>query len=416
MTVTPYLDRVESELKELADMVDADQPGWTRQAMTETDLAGRQWALKRMREVGLDAHIDEAGNVIGVLKGRRGGRQLMTGSHTDTVEAGGRFDGMIGVVGALEAVRLLKETGQQLDHDLVVVDFFNEEPNRFGLSCVGSRAMTGTLNPQAFGVTDETGTSFAQSLQIAGIEAEAMHRSRWDFSRTDAFVELHIEQGPRLEEMGTEIGMVTSITGVSRFRALFTGRRDHAGTTGMEARVDAGCAAAGTVLAVERIAEQGNSELPGSKGTSGGVRFTPEAINVVTELAEIRGEFRSPQGSWLREAEEQLSSAAAQEAARRGVDVEVAWLPTQDPRPMNDQVVAHCRDAVDQLGLSRAELFSGAEHDAAVIADHVPTAMLFVPSHKGRSHCPEEWTDLGDIQKGIAALTESLIRLDRGGS
>lgn len=401
--------RVQTELEELARMVEPGIPGWTRSAMTETDLAGRHWVHAQMTAAGLRAWIDAAGNVIGVLPGSRGGRSLMTGSHTDTVPSGGRFDGMVGVVGALEAVRALREAGVRLEHDLVVVDFFNEEPNRFGLSCVGSRAMTGTLNTEVLKTLDETGRSFGDSLRDAGIDAASITQSGWDWDTVDAFVELHIEQGPELEAAGTQIGLVDTITGISRFGALFEGQRDHAGTTGMDVRRDAGCAAAGTVLAVERISREGGG---GQKGTTGGVSFTPAAVNVVTETAQMRGEFRSPQSSWLHAAEEALTREASQEAASRGVSVSLDWLPTQEPRPMDSGILDICAATIDELGLSRATLFSGAEHDAAVIARRAPTAMLFVPSVDGRSHCPEELTDLDDVMAGIRALTETLRRLD----
>ncbi|MDO5493936.1 MAG: M20 family metallo-hydrolase [Nesterenkonia sp.] len=406
--IAPSADRVREDLAALARLTDSAQPGWTRTALSEPDVAGREWVLARMREVGLDARIDPAGNVIGVRRGARGGRMLMTGSHTDTVPSGGRFDGMVGVVGALEVVRAFDEAGIRLDHDLVVVDFFGEEPNRFGLSCVGSRALTGVFDTAMLDVLDEEGRSFGDALAAVGIDPATMTASTWPWDRVDAFIELHIEQGPMLEHAGTSIGLVSSITGISRFRALFGGRRDHAGTTGMDRRADAGCAAAGTVLAVERIARSGPD---GAKGTTGGVTFTPAAVNVVTEAAEMRGEFRSIDDEWLRTAEETLASCAAEESAGRGVTVEMEWLP-QAPRRLDGSVTEMCRRAVDDLGLSRAELFSGAEHDAAFIAARSPTAMLFVPSVGGRSHCPEEWTELDDVVDGIRALAESLRRAD----
>lgn len=429
----PDAERIHTELSELATLVDSEAGGWTRLAMTEPDRAARHWVKDRMLALGMEVHIDPAGNVIGVLPGIVGGRSIMTGSHTDTVPSGGRFDGIVGVVGALEAVRCLQEAGIRLRHDVVVVDFFNEEPNRFGLSCVGSRAMTGSFDSAVLEIQDEEGMSFAQALEAAGFDVAAMARSggggsqpghgpgmssspwtqgRWSWDTVDAFIELHIEQGPHLEDLAAQIGVVSQITGISRFRALFSGQRDHAGTTGMDARADAGCAAAGTVLAVERIARGGLQE---AKGTTGGVSFTPAAVNVITEAADMRGEFRSPDGGWLREAEEALAADAAREAAARGVTVELEWFPTQQPQLMDPSVAGVCRDVVDGLGFSRAELFSGAEHDAAIISHRVPTAMLFVPSHQGRSHCPEEWTDLADVVAGVEALTHSLAHVDRRG-
>lgn len=403
-------DRVSSDLEQLSTLTEGQHPGWTRTALGPADGDGRELVRRWMAEAGLEATIDDAGNVVGLLRGTAGGgRALMTGSHTDTVVGGGRFDGMVGVVGALEVVRTLRESDLRLDHDLLVVDFFNEEPNAFGLSCVGSRAMTGELTAEHLALRDDEGRTLAEALRDVGLDPDRMLRAATDLSHVDAFVELHIEQGPYLEQQGSQIGLVESITGIARFRALFTGRQDHAGTAPMDVRRDAGCAAAGTVLAVERVTAEGMQ----TKGTSGQVTFTPAAVNVVTAQAEFRGEFRGPEGEWLEHAQEVLSAAAQEEGASRRVGVEVEWLPLQQPAPMADPVIATLAGVVDELGMSSSRLFSGAEHDAAVVARHVPAGMLFVPSRDGRSHCPEEWTDLADVAAGVTALAHSILALDR---
>lgn len=404
-------DRVQADLDALAALVEPDLPGWTRTALGPVDRDARALVRRWMVDAGLETTVDGAGNVFGRLRGTGGGRSLMVGSHTDTVVGGGRFDGIVGVVGALEVVRALREADTRLEHDLVVVDFFHEEPDEFGLSCVGSRAMVGELTAAHLALLDEHGRSLADALAAVDVDPSALLGARHDFSGVEAFVELHIEQGPYLEEHGSQIGLVESITGISRFRALFSGQADHAGTAPMDRRRDAGCAAAGTVLAVERIAGTGMQ----SRGTSGQVTFTPAAVNVVTAQAEFRGEFRGPDGEWLRSAQEALTGAAEDEGGRRGVDVEVDWLPLQEPTPMSGGVLSVLGEVVDGLGLSSTRLFSGAEHDAALIARAVPTGMLFVPSRDGRSHCPEEWTDLSDITAGITALTQTLVALDRRG-
>lgn len=401
--------RIAADMESLASLVEPDLPGWTRTALGPVDRQARELVRRWMVEAGLQTHVDGAGNIFGRLRGTGTGRTLMVGSHTDTVVGGGRFDGIVGVVGALEAVRVLCEAGVRLEHDLVVVDFFHEEPNEFGLSCVGSRAMVGELTGDHLDLRDEHGRTLAEALSAVDVDPGALLAARHDFSGVDAFVELHIEQGPYLEEHGSQIGLVESITGISRFRALFAGQADHAGTTPMDRRRDAGCAAAGTVLAVERIAGEGMQ----TRGTSGQLTFTPAAVNVVSEHAEFRGEFRGPQAEWLRAAQESLTAAAHAQGARRGVDVEVDWLPLQEPMPMSGRVVSILHDVVAGLGLSSTRLFSGAEHDAALMARAVPTGMIFVPSRDGRSHCPQEWTDLPDIAAGVSALTHSLIALDR---
>lgn len=407
--LAPSAERVEADLAALAAISDPSRPGWTRIALAEAEREGRHWALRQLRDLGLETRMDAAGNVIGVLGGSSAGAgALMTGSHTDTVDGGGRFDGVVGFIGALEAVRLIRESGRTLRHDLVVADFFGEEPNRFGLSCVGSRALAGRLSPGHLDLTDAAGQRFGAALEQAGLDAGRLDRARLDPGYVRAFIELHVEQGPNLERAGSQLGLVTSITGVTRFRALFTGERGHAGATAMRDRHDAGCAAAGTVLAVERIA----SAREDSRGTTGSVLFTPDAVNVVTGQAELTGEMRSPDGEWLSYARRELLDAAQAESARRGVHLDWQWQPSEPPVPLDDTLLGLCQRATSRLDYRQSLMYSAAEHDAAVMAALGPAAMIFVPSRDGRSHCPEEWTDTSDVLAGVHALTECLITAD----
>ncbi|UVI34981.1 M20 family metallo-hydrolase [Brevibacterium spongiae] len=409
--ITPQRDRVASELTELSTLTDSDRPGWTRRALSEFDVSGREFARRLMQQAGMDTRIDGAGNVIGVLPGRLGGRQIMLGSHTDTVDGGGRFDGIVGVLGAIEVVRLIREQNIRVDHDLVIVVFFNEEPNDFGLFCVGSRAMTGQVDRSILALQDPTGRSLADALPDSRIDPEEFLTAAYDFTPVTAFLELHIEQGPELERSERQIGVVETITGINHFRALFIGRQDHAGTTPMDVRADAGCAAAGTVLAVESIAESGTN----TRGTSGQLRFTPEAVNVVSQIASLEGEFRGPDGSWLNEAQRRLAAAAGTEAEKRGVEVEVEWTTDDAPVPLHEPITSTITEVADDFGLTRATMFSGAGHDAGIIAAKTQVGMIFVPSVDGRSHCPEEFTDFADITPGISVLLETVLRIDRRG-
>lgn len=406
----PQPDRVDADVQALARLTDTARPGYTRTAYTDLDLAGRDWATRQMRALGLDTRTDAAGNVIGVLAGERPELgAIMTGSHLDTVDGGGRFDGIVGFVGALEAVRLLAESGTHLQHDLVIVSFFNEEPNRYGLSCVGSRALAGRLTGEHLALRDDDGVHFADALTAAGVDVNGLDSARLRPGQLAAFLELHIEQGPLLEELGCQVGLVTSITGVSRFRALFAGRRGHAGTTPMSRRADAGCAAAASVLAVERIA----STHDHARGTTGSVTFSPDAVNVISDAADVRGELRSPDGEWLEHAMATLTRTVTAESASRSVTVEVDWLSHERPVPMDGSLGHILSDTIGVLGYDQARLYSGAEHDAAVMASICPTGMLFVPSHDGLSHCPQEWTDPADIFAGIHTLTTALAAADR---
>ncbi|GAA2007904.1 Zn-dependent hydrolase [Brevibacterium samyangense] len=415
MTAVPTAvgSRLAGDLQDLAGIVDPALPGWSRQAFSSYDIAGRHHAKGLMEAAGMETRIDGAGNVIGVLPGdgTAGGRQIMLGSHTDTVEGGGRFDGIIGVLGAIEVVRLVRESGIRLHHDLVVVVFFNEEVNRFGMICSGSHAFAGVLPQSALALEDDHGTAMGDALlPEAGIDPNAMLDARYDLSKVTAFLELHIEQGPNLENEGVQIGVVETITGISRFTALFSGRQDHAGTTPMDVRADACCAAAGTILAVERIA----GDEPTSRGTCGMLTFTPMAVNVVTESAVVQGEFRSDSGTWLRDAEAALTAAANSEAAGRGVTLELDWRATEEPMPMAPRVMDTITQVASEQGLSQARMFSGAGHDSQILAPFTDVGMIFVPSVGGRSHCPEEFTELDDILRGVDVLLGAVLRIDGG--
>jgi N-carbamoyl-L-amino-acid hydrolase len=407
----PDTARLTLDLEEIAGLVDSSRPGWSRVAMTEVDTDSRHWVAERMRSAGLEVRIDGIGNVIGTLAGTGAARRaIVIGSHTDTVDGGGRYDGIVGVLGAIEVARLLQESGIRLHHDLRVVDFYNEEANRFELSCLGSRALAGSLTGEHLSATDDTGRTLGAALEAAGW-SDPLSGTRWSPDEVLGFLELHIEQGPVLEREGLPLGVVTSIAGISRFRTLFSGRRDHAGTMPMALRHDAGCAAAGVVLAVERIASRAAEAV----GTVGSVTFTPEATSVVTESALVTAEFRSPDPGWFTLAREQIAEAAASEAAARGLGHEVTWLPWERPTAIDPRLADGIGRSIERLGHPAARLYSGAGHDGVQMARLGPIGMIFIPSQDGRSHCPEEYTGITDIAVGVHALAQSVLTLDKEG-
>ncbi|WP_284250941.1 hydantoinase/carbamoylase family amidase [Litorihabitans aurantiacus] len=252
--LAPEPERVAAAIAHLAgSYTESAQPGWTRRLFSDAYRASRQWTLAHMRDAGLEARIDAAGNVVGVLPGRdRSAPPLMTGSHTDTVHGGGRFDGIVGVVGAVEVARLLRESGRPLARDLVVVDFLGEEANPFGVSCLGSRSIAGLLERDHLDRIGEDGTRLGDAMTAFGLDPAAAVGQAWAPGSLHGYVELHVEQGPVLQDSGTAIGVVTAIAGIDRLLARFSGRADHAGTMPMDRRHDALAAAAAAVVAIER--------------------------------------------------------------------------------------------------------------------------------------------------------------------
>ena len=411
MTIAaPQLDRVAGDLAELSNLVEPDTPGWTRRVFSDAYRAERDWIAARMTAAGLDVHVDGAGNVVGVRPGRDPGLPpIVTGSHTDTVIGGGRYDGIVGVLGAIEAARLLRERDVELDHDLVVVDFLGEEANRFGTSCVGSGAFAGLLATRHLDRADPQGARLGDAMDRFGVDPSAAVGAGLPGGRIHASVELHVEQGPDLERQGVPIGVVTAITGIERVVARFAGRADHAGTMPMDDRRDALAAAAAAVLAIERVACDGP---PGAVATVGRLESGPGQTNVVPDAATLWAECRSVDATWLGGVRGDLTRRIVDEAQRRQVDVDLDWLTDAPPVPTTAAVRDVIAAAADDAGLPWSAMPSGAGHDTGCLAELGPVGMIFVPSAGGRSHCPEEHTDLDDIGRGIAVLAGTLARLD----
>ncbi|RRO20780.1 Zn-dependent hydrolase [Saccharopolyspora rhizosphaerae] len=406
----PHQERLWSDVHELAELSEPDSAGWTRRLFSEPYRASRAWVRARMRDAGLEVVTDPAGNIVGRLAGRRGGPPLVTGSHTDTVEGGGRFDGVVGVLGAIEVARRLRETGTRLDHDLLVVDFLGEEANPHSGTCLGSQAATGVLTAADLDLRDGKGTRLGDALRGFGVDPEGVLRPGWATGPLHGYVELHIEQGPTLRRRGVEIGVVTAIVGIDRLLATFIGRADHAGTCRMDERKDALVAAAKTVLAVERIGCTGPESAVATCGTLG---LEPAAENVVPGRAVLAAEFRSDDQAWLSRAQRRIAEEIGSLAAENGVEALLEWSSDNDVVPTATSVQDLTAATADELGLPWVAMPSAAGHDAAHLAARCPAGMIFVPSHDGRSHCPEEWTEPDEIATGVHLLAATLLRMDQ---
>lgn len=403
---------LENAVGELSAFRLDDRPGWTREVFSEPYRESRSWVAARMRAAGLEVHQDPAGNLVGRLAGTNpAAPSLVTGSHTDTVDGGGRFDGVVGVLGALAAVQLLAERGIRLSRDLLVVDFLGEESNPFGLSCLGSRALAGELTAADLGRTDYRGRTLASAYESFGIDpARLLAAAAWTgVRRPHAYVELHIEQGPVLEERGLPIGIVTAITGIERLVASFTGSPDHAGTRPMTDRRDAMVAAAEAVLAVR---QEGCGAPQHGVSTVTRLENASPAPNVVPSLVRLHGEVRSVDETWLAGTRARLAAEIAAKAADHGVEADLSWSTDNQVVRAAQSVQDLAAQAADAAGIEWAPIPSGATHDAVHMARLAPMGMIFVPSAGGRSHCPEEFTSTDRITTGVQVLADTLVRLD----
>ena len=406
-------DRLQADLEAIAAYTDPDVP-YTRRAFTPRYVEARRWLAERMAEAGLSARVDPAGNLIGRLEGPPGtetGPVLMLGAHTDTVQAGGRFDGIVGVLGAVELVRCLREAGFSLSRPLEVVDFVCEEPTIVGLSPLGSRLMAGDVTPAmvAAAVTP-FGQPLPEAIADLGGEPGRLAEVRRRPGDVDGYLELHIEQGPVLERAGLEVGVVTVVAAPCRGAVTITGVADHAGATSMRDRRDALAGAAELTLAVERVVSTPDL-IDESVGTVGFMQVTPNMVNVIPGRVELSLEVRSTRGEDLAWAREAIESELAAIASRRGLDAAIEWQhleePVSIPDPMQEAVVQAC----DDLGIKHLRLPSRASHDAARLAPVAPVGMVFIPCLGGRSHCPEEWADINHVVTGTRVLGQALLRL-----
>lgn len=330
-----HIASFEANLLELARYTDDSYDGWTREVLSEPYRVSRDFVRQKMVEAGLKTHIDKSGNIVGYLPGKATDRgqtlkPLMTGSHTDTVRNGGRFDGVVGVLGAIETVTALRESGVELDHDLYVVDFLGEEPNRFGMACVGSRSMSGRLTGDHLALTDESSEQLGDAVARYGLDTDGILRNAWTPNSLHAYIELHIEQGPSMEREGKQIGVVTAIAGIDRLLAKFVGEPDHAGATPMRSRHDALAAAAESVLAVERT---GCGAPVHGVATTGNIESWPGSFNVVPNETHIQAEIRSIDGTWLKGAKREIATRIGEIAEQRGVSQFIEWLTSQAPVP-----------------------------------------------------------------------------------
>jgi N-carbamoyl-L-amino-acid hydrolase len=407
-------DRLWSDVTSLAAITDPARP-YTRRSFTPRFLEGRAFLARRFAEAGLAVRIDAAGNLIGRREGRRPDAPvILMGSHSDTVPDGGRFDGIAGVLAGIEVARSLAEHGVGLDHPVEVVDFLAEEPSEYGLSCVGSRGMAGALGERELVLTGPGGEPLGDAIRRMGGAPEQIAAARRD--DVLAYLELHIEQGKALERARLAVGIVTAIVGITRMEISFVGEAAHAGTTAMTVRHDAGVAAAEAVLAVRDIARDlGRREEGYVVATTGIVEVSPGAANVVPGAArlvvDIRAETAALQGLFRRGLEARLD-----DIARRN-DVGLARcvaLSHNDPAACDTRLRAVIADSAAALGCNFTSMASGAGHDAAFLARIAPSAMLFIPSRDGRSHCPEEWSEPGELAVGAAVMLDAVRRIDRG--
>lgn len=392
-------DRLIGDMRALAE-IGKYQTGVHRPAFSAEDIAAREWLRTKMREAGLEAELDGVGNLLGRMTSAE--KAVIVGSHSDTVPYGGWLDGALGVIYGLEVARCVAESGKgKLGVD--VVSFQDEEGSYLGL--MGSRLFCGEdVSKEMAAAIGKDGKSLRSAIDETGLGGRPL--LRLDPARHVAFLEAHIEQGPRLESSGTKIGVVSAIVGIKSLRVTFRGEANHAGTTPMTMRHDAGAAA--LVFGADIQARLRAAAGPDSVWNVGSARFAPGAANVVPEEAELMVQMRDTDAGILAKLEQIVREAAQQAADEYKVTVDIATVMQTAPSAMDPKLAGLIERAAQELGISHVTLPSGAGHDAMIMARHLPAAMLFVPSIGGRSHHVSEDTSEADIVMGAEVMLRAV--------
>ena len=400
-------DRMLDSFNRLASIGATAGGGVHRPTFSEAHLAARKWFQEEVERAGLEFHTDGAGNHSAVLTLERSNVQtLLLGSHLDSVPNGGRFDGALGVIAALEVLRTVKENGISLNVNLEAIDFTDEEGTLVGL--LGSAALAGHLSPEMLQSPRGGRENLVKGMKWAGLTDESMLSAARPKESLVGYLELHIEQGKRLERAGVDIGIVSAIVGIWSYRLSFIGRADHAGTTTMDDRLDASLGASAFTLAARELAMK---EFPNCVVNVGKMDFAPGAFNIVPAQVDVSLEFRSPDEEEFKRLDAVLLELANTEAARFGLKLNVNFLGNHSPSIMSDAVQNAYAKACDDLGLSHISLTSGAGHDGQSLADLCPVGMIFVPSVDGASHSPREFTKWEDCVNGANVLLQAVLRL-----
>jgi len=385
------------------------ESGINRALATPAERAAREYFVAWAQQAGLDVSQDRVGNLFARRTGSVQAKPILVGSHLDTVPTGGAYDGAYGVAGALCALALLDQHNVPTNHDIVAVAWVGEEGSRFPLGCLGSSTFCGlTTETHALALADENGVTLQKALTSpeGGLVPDLHLRVG---RAVAAYLELHVEQGPVLEDAGVPLGIVTAIAAQRRYRVTVEGRSGHAGTVPMDRRADALPAASELILAIESAAKQARDCV----ATVGKLNVEPGGTNVIPARVVFSLDVRSSEESRVELLELGLQTAVGDVTARRGVAIAVECLESRPAAPMAPHLREAVRRACAGLGQRAIDIASGAGHDAMCLARIAPSAMIFVPSIGGLSHVGEERTSAADLQLGVEALAAAIIEVDR---
>jgi ureidoglycolate amidohydrolase len=398
------------EIEALASISDAEAPAVTRIVFTPTDLRARAWLAARCDEAGLAVRQDAVGNTFARWAGSDPDAAAVgTGSHIDAIPNAGKYDGVVGVLGGLEAIRTLRRSGFQPKYPIELLVFTAEEPTRFGIGCLGSRLLSGSLSPDAARqLKDGEGESVDEVRRRAGLGGE-LEDVKLPRGYYQAFVELHIEQGPLLERRQIPLGVVTNIAAPASLRIALEGAGGHAGAVLMPDRRDALCASSELVLAVENAARSSGS--PDRVATVGTCQVFPGAVNSIPSQVRLGVDVRDTDLERRDAVLKTIENAARSISLKRGISIHTEVLHADAPARCAPAVVETISQCCRKHAASFLPMVSRAYHDSLFMARIAPTGMLFIPCRKGYSHRPDEYASADDIARGTLVLAETLAAL-----
>jgi N-carbamoyl-L-amino-acid hydrolase len=402
--------RLTSEIEELALISDAEAPAVTRIVFTPTDLRARAWFLERCKEAGLAVRQDAIGNIFARWNGQNfDAAAVGTGSHIDAIPNAGKYDGVVGVLGGLEAIRALQRSGFTPKRPIELILFTSEEPTRFGIGCLGSRLLSGSLSADAAKkLTDKDGASIEQVRRTAGFQGE-LETVKLPAGYYEAFVELHIEQGPLLEQKRIPLGIASKIAAPSSFRIFIEGAGGHAGAVLMLDRRDALCAASELILAIEYQAKTSGSI--DTVATVGICEVFPAAVNSIPSRVRLTLDIRDTDLQRRDSLIATVEGSSQAIAAKRGVTIQQELLNADAPGDCAATIAATLSESSQKHRLSFLSMVSRAYHDSLFMSRIAPVGMLFIPCRNGYSHRPDEYASPEDIARGTLVLAETLRSL-----
>lgn len=403
-------DRIRRDLEILAQYTDEPGEGITRLTYSPEEQMARKYIAEQMEQFGMTVRSDTAGNVIGRIEGTRPELPiLMIGSHIDSIRNGGNFDGMAGVVAGIEVARAIHEMRVRPLRSIEVVGITGEENSRFFPGVVGSRAMAGEITPEEINATTGTdGVMMSDAMRACGLDPRRISEAVRPAGSVYMYFELHIEQCKVLESNRVPVGIVTCICGAAHQEITVYGQSDHAGGTPMSMRSDAVMAIAEAALEAERLAKEAGHD---TVATFGKLDVTPNIPNVIPGEVRVVADIRSSDIECNKQVMNGIERKLEEICSRRGCNYTSNQQLHGPATIIPDGMIRMLADKAKELEISNQPIYSGAGHDAVVMNKICPVSMLFVPSRDGRSHCPEEWTDYADIQKGTEVLLSGVLEL-----